>query len=103
MGKKVLVVDDLVIIRQLLKEEISKIDSFEPITIIEAVNGIEGYQKFEAEQIDLVITDINMPVMDGFELIGKIRSHPTGKNLPIIVVSANTDEACFHRAFELGV
>jgi len=53
----------------------------------EAANGQEGLEKLGRHWIDLVLVDINMPVMNGEEMIAKVRENPTWSDLPIIVVS----------------
>ncbi|OYX34932.1 MAG: hypothetical protein B7Y99_04725 [Caulobacterales bacterium 32-69-10] len=71
--------------------------------IIEASNGQAGLNRFEANTPDAIVTDINMPVMDGLTLIERVRAHPEGKTVPIIVVSANDKTANFERAKRSGI
>jgi signal transduction histidine kinase/DNA-binding response OmpR family regulator/purine-cytosine permease-like protein len=67
-----------------------------------ALNGQEGIEKFISFQPALIITDLLMPVMDGFEMIEQIRRHPDGKTLPILVSSASVFETSQKRSFEAG-
>ena len=55
--------------------------------VAEAENGEEGLNKFDAFQPDLVITDLNMPIMDGIEFTRACRARPAGQNTPIIVLT----------------
>jgi two-component system chemotaxis response regulator CheY len=55
--------------------------------VAEAVNGEEGLQRFEDFRPDLVITDLNMPVMDGIEFTRSCRARPSAQNTPIIVLT----------------
>lgn len=83
MSKKVLVVDDSGVIRQIGTMAL-KSAGFE---VIDAVDGKDALQKAKSDQFDLVITDINMPEMDGIELIKELRGLKEYKFIPIIVLS----------------
>lgn len=62
-------------------------DFFNDITI--AVDGKDGYKKFTSKDIDLIITDINMPNLNGFDMIEKIRA--IDKDIPILIMSAHNE------------
>jgi CheY-like chemotaxis protein len=102
MIKRILVVDDSPIMRQLLKISLHRIELLGIVDVIEAVDGIDAYRKFESNQVNLLITDMDMPHMNGLELIEKLRSLPNGKSIPIIVISASCNESDFKTAIELG-
>jgi len=82
--KKILVVDDTEwnrdLIVQLLDEEYS---------VVEAVNGEEGVKKAETEKPDLILMDLGMPVMDGWEATRKIKANSELKHIPIIAVTSH--------------
>jgi signal transduction histidine kinase/DNA-binding NarL/FixJ family response regulator len=82
--RKILVVDDRWENREVI------VNLLEPIgfEVLEASDGKEGLARL-AEQPDLVITDLAMPVMDGFEMLQQLRQNPTFQNLPVIVSSAS--------------
>ncbi|MEX2336667.1 MAG: response regulator [Fulvivirga sp.] len=82
--KKILVVDDTIP----LLEEIRDLLQMEGYEVITASNGSDGITKAEATDPDLIITDILMPEIDGFELISKIRAMSNFRKTPIIVLSA---------------
>jgi DNA-binding response OmpR family regulator len=65
-------------------------------------NGLDGVRALRTMSIDLIITDINMPEMNGLEFVSKVRAQPNGENMPIIVVSGNTDDQTVMRGLELG-
>ncbi len=69
-----------------------------------AEHGLEGMQKLQASSYDLVLLDLQMPVMDGFELIGKIRSGEAGEqiNIPVIALTADAFDQTKGKAFEAG-
>lgn len=89
--KKILIVEDHPEVRQYIKGLID--DKF---NVIEAENGLKALGILAKEQIDLVITDLMMPWMDGFELLKKMQEHEAYGKIPVLVVSArNTDEDRF--------
>jgi YesN/AraC family two-component response regulator len=69
--------------------------------VIESRNGQEGLENFENKNVDLVITDLSMPVMDGISMISEIRKVDT--NIPILVMSAHNESDYFIKTIELGV
>lgn len=71
-----------------LAEEISDILRLEKFDVVIARNGKEALDLMSARRPDLVITDLLMPVMDGFELIERIKSNPELKSIPVITLSA---------------
>ncbi len=70
--------------------------------IIEARNGEEGLRRVEEHQPDLIVTDLEMPVIDGFELISRVRAAAGSRNTPIIVLSSRGSDQDKKRAGELG-
>lgn len=96
--ERILVVDDeqdiLDLVKQILTEE-----GFEVIT---ALNGEEGLEKVYSQAPDLMILDIVMPGMDGWEVCRKIREDPLYKHLPIIVLTVNRTKIDKIKAFNLG-
>jgi len=74
-----------------------------PFELIDAHDGVEAVKQLKNNSIDLVITDLTMPNMDGFELIHEIRKHAENKFMPIIMLTGESDEGCRERAREAGV
>jgi CheY-like chemotaxis protein len=70
--------------------------------VFEAVNGREALRSIDAWSPDVVVTDLEMPVMDGFQLLTEIRAHPTHRALPVIVFSTRGSESDTRKAAELG-
>src|SRR5579884_2294099 len=73
------------------------------VELVAARCGVEALQHLTAEPVDAIVTDLNMPRMDGFELIARIRRDETLAHIPVVVVSADTDPATPRRLAELGV
>ncbi|MEO8474891.1 MAG: response regulator [Chryseolinea sp.] len=96
--KKILLVEDTLEALQTLKDFL-QIEGYEVIT---ATNGEEALTKFYLYTPDLVITDLRMPKMDGFELLQKIKSNESLKSIPVIVFSANATADHEKRSKALG-
>ena len=98
MSKTVLTVDDSPSIRQMIKV------TLEPAghNVIEAGDGAQGLAKAQAGRPDLVITDLNMPVMNGMELIRALRKQPSLTGLPIVFLTGHGDVPKTVRAMKAG-
>jgi len=71
-------------------------------TIMEATSGFEALRLLPREDVDLVITDINMPDINGLELIRFIRKSERHSELPVLIISTQTSEQTRSRVFDLG-
>lgn len=90
MALNVLVVDDSAVMRSIIIKTLKMTDL--PLgDIWEAGNGEEGLRLLNEKWIDLALIDIHMPVMDGEEMIRHLRKNPQYENLPVIVVSSESD------------
>lgn len=96
---KVLVVEDSPTMRQLIVFALKRIRGFE---ISEANDGVDGLKKLSAEKFDLILTDINMPIMDGLKLVSMVRNDPNYKETPIIVITTEGATEDRERALALG-
>jgi len=98
-GYKVLVVEDSPTMRQLIVFALKRIRGFQ---IVEAYDGVDGLKKLSAEKFDLILTDINMPIMDGLKLVSMVRNDPNYKETPIIVITTEGATEDRERALALG-
>jgi two-component system chemotaxis response regulator CheY len=94
-----LVVEDSPMMRQLIVFALTRIKN---ITVTEADDGIVGLKKLTTDRFDLIITDINMPIMDGLKLVRKIRSDERHKDVPVIVITTEGADEDRQRAMSLG-
>ena len=96
---QILLVDDSAMSRMILKEILSG-----DYSILEAENGQECLEKMQAEagNIALVLLDINMPVMDGFEVLKAMNVNHTIEDIPVIMISSDDSDAAIRRSYELG-
>lgn len=98
-NKTILVVDDSKTIRNL----VAFILKTEGMQVETAENGIDGLEKlYSMPQIDLILTDINMPRMDGFSFIAAVREQDGYKDIPIIILSTEGGEDDIQRGISLG-
>jgi two-component system chemotaxis response regulator CheY len=86
MGKKILSVDDSASVRQMVAFTL-KSAGYE---VIEACDGSDALNKIKSTSVDMVITDLNMPVMDGVELIKTLRGDPAFKFTPIVMLTTES-------------
>ena len=84
----ILVVEDATIQREIVLDQLETAGYEEAIGM---EDGVEAYSYLEENPADLIISDWNMPNMDGLELLKKIRSNPSLKNLPFIMLTINED------------
>jgi two-component system chemotaxis response regulator CheY len=98
MAKTVLSVDDSASVRQMVKLTLSGA-GFE---VIQASDGAEGLTKAQQTTCDLVVTDLNMPVMNGLGLIRELRKLPAYKGVPILFLTTESDAAMKQEAKQAG-
>lgn len=99
MSKHILIVDDSKTVRNLVAFIMKK----EGFTITTAEDGLDGLEKlYAAGQVDLIISDINMPRMDGFTFIKTVREQEAYRDLPIVVLSTEGQEHDIQQGLSLG-
>jgi two-component system chemotaxis response regulator CheY len=101
MAFNVLVVDDSAVMRQMVVRTL-RMSGLPLGEIHEASNGEEGLFVLQSEWVDLVMLDINMPVMNGEEMLTRLRGNPETASLPVIVVSTEGSEARLQALKTLG-
>jgi len=79
-SKKILTVDDSPTVREILRTTLQNA-GFE---VLQAINGQDALKMLETEKVNMLITDLNMPKLDGISLVRKVRQSPGGRFLPII-------------------
>lgn len=95
----VLIVDDDQMNIELIKNILKRLHKY---NIVSVNNGKDALEKLEETDFSLILLDIVMPDMDGFEVAHKIKTHPTYKLIPLIFLTANTDSNDIKKGFELG-
>jgi two-component system chemotaxis response regulator CheY len=94
-----LVVEDSPTMRQLIVFALRRIRGLE---VVEADDGVDALRKMAASKLDIILTDINMPIMDGLKLVKRVRSDEALKHIPIIIITTEGAEEDRQRALALG-
>jgi CheY-like chemotaxis protein len=94
----ILIVDDTPSSQNLLTTMLENL----PVTLIQAMDGVEALAQLEQKNIDLIITDIQMPILDGVALINEIKNRAEYEAIPILVITAYSDKVSIEKAFKAG-
>jgi len=86
MGKRVMAVDDSATVRQVLQMTLEGAG----YEVIEAVDGKDALDKLRVHQVDMMVTDLNMPNMNGIDLIRQVRQNPGNRFMPIIMLTTES-------------
>ncbi len=96
---KILIIEDSPTMRQLISFALKRLQG---VRIVEANDGVDGLKKLSADRFDLILTDINMPIMDGLKLVSLVRNDANYKNTPIVVITTEGAQEDRERALALG-
>ena len=97
----ILIVDDSAAIRKILQRVLGQAEI--PIgSVYEAGDGVAALEVLKAHEIGLVLSDINMPNMDGLELLGHIKANESWRKLPVVMITTEGGAAKVHEAVALG-
>src|SRR5262249_39346602 len=93
MAKRILTIDDSKTMRDMLMFTLTDAG----FDVLQAVDGQDGLDVLGRERVDVIITDINMPRMDGYEVIRRLRSNSDHKTTPILVLTTESEASCTQR------
>jgi len=91
MALKILVVDDSAVMRKMIIRTIN-LCGLDVADIYEAGNGREGLEILKKKKVDLLFADVNMPEMDGLQMLSEVRKREITKNIPVLIVSTESNE-----------
>ncbi|HXG31040.1 MAG TPA: chemotaxis response regulator CheY [Thermodesulfobacteriota bacterium] len=97
---KILVVDDFSTMRRIIKNILKQL-GYENIE--EAEDGVQAYSKLKGGGFEFIVSDWNMPNCDGFELLRKVRTDPSLKDIPFLMVTAEAEKDKVIEAIKAGV
>ena len=98
-NKRALVVEDSPTMRQLIVLALRKVVGLE---VVEANDGVDALKTLASSRIDILLTDINMPIMDGLKLVKRVRGDATHKDIPIVIITTEGADEDRSRALALG-
>ncbi|WP_392383782.1 response regulator [Marinomonas primoryensis] len=87
MSKTILIVDDSASVRQVVSMTLKANGN----TVIEAVDGADGLRKLKGQRVNLIISDVNMPVMDGITFVTELKKDPAHKFTPVLMLTTVSD------------
>ena len=102
MAYNILIVDDSQTMRKVILKALT-LSGFELGRCIEAANGQEALKALNTEWVDLILTDLNMPVMNGFDLIRNLKADENLHGIPVILITTEGSEVRLQELFGLGV
>ncbi len=97
--KTALVVEDSAIMRGII---VSSLSNLQQVRWVEVPNGFEALRALPKEKFDIILTDINMPDINGLELLSFLKNHPHYRTIPVVIISTEKSENDRKRGFELG-
>jgi two-component system, chemotaxis family, chemotaxis protein CheY len=96
---RILIVDDSPTIRKMVRASLRPLDSFE---FVEAANGLAAIEQLALGPVALMILDLNMPDMHGVDVLRFLRSHPSSRGVPVVVLTTRGDDASRDAAMTAG-
>jgi two-component system, chemotaxis family, chemotaxis protein CheY len=101
MALDILIVDDSAAIRKILTRVLAQADV--PVgRVFEAGDGLEALNVLEAQKVGLILSDINMPNMDGLQFLGRVRANADFKDVPIVMITTEGSQNKVLEAVQLG-
>lgn len=97
--KRILIVEDSSMTRSMIRAVVEEFDDYETV---EAKNGFEALKLLPTEEFSLIITDINMPDINGLELINFVKKNPRYKDIPLMIISTEKSEEDKRRGMSMG-
>lgn len=97
--RSALVVEDSAIMRQII---VSSLASLPNVASFEAANGFEALKMLPQKSFDIILTDINMPDINGLELLSFLKNHPLYRSIPVVIITTEKTEKDRQRGLALG-
>ena len=98
MPKKILLVDDELALLRLLEINFSRA-GYEVVT---ALDGVEGMKRVKAEKPDVIVLDIIMPTMDGYEMLAELQADPRWSEIPVVILTAKAQDTDVYEGLKSG-
>jgi two-component system chemotaxis response regulator CheY len=102
MGEiRALIVDDSSVMRKIVERALRQA-GLDSLIVVEAASGVEGLEALKAAPVDLILTDINMPAMDGLEFLRQIRAQQLAQGVPVVMITTESSEEHVKQAIQAG-
>jgi two-component system chemotaxis response regulator CheY len=98
---RALIVDDSSVMRKIVERSLRQA-GVEPLVVFEASSGIEGLDLLKAQKVDLILSDINMPSMDGLDFLRQIRAQNLAPGVPVVMITTESSEEHVKQAIQAG-
>ena len=98
---RTLIVDDSSVMRKIVERSLRQA-GLDPLVVYEAGNGAEGLDMLKAKQVDLILSDINMPSMDGLEFLRQIKAQNLAPGVPVVMITTESSEEHVKQAILAG-
>ena len=98
---RTLIVDDSSVMRKIVERSLRQA-GLDPLVVYEAGNGAEGLDMLKAKPVDLILSDINMPSMDGLEFLRQIRAQNLAPGVPVVMITTESSEEHVKQAILAG-
>jgi len=96
-----LIVDDSSVMRKIVERSLRQA-GLDPLVVYEAGSGVEGLEVLKVKQVDLILSDINMPSMDGLEFLRQIRAQNLAPGVPVVMITTESSEEHVKQAILAG-
>jgi two-component system, chemotaxis family, chemotaxis protein CheY len=98
---RALIVDDSSVMRKIVERSLRQA-GLEQLAIVEAGSGVEGLDVLRARQVDIIFSDINMPLMDGLEFVRQLHAQKLAEGVPVVMITTESSEEHVKQAIEAG-
>lgn len=98
---RALIVDDSSVMRKIVERSLRQA-GLDPLVVLEAGSGTEGLEVLRNKQVDLILSDINMPLMDGLEFLRQVRAQNLAPGVPVVMITTESSEEHVKQAIECG-
>jgi two-component system chemotaxis response regulator CheY len=98
---RTLIVDDSSVMRKIVERALRQA-GLEPLVVLEAGSGTEGIDLLRSKSVDLILSDINMPLMDGLEFLREIRRQNLAPGVPVVMITTESSEEHVKQAILAG-
>ena len=98
---RALIVDDSSVMRKIVERTLRQA-GLEPMVVYEAGSGSDGLDVLREKQVDLILSDINMPLMDGLEFVRQLREQNLAPGVPVVMITTESSEEHVKQAIQAG-